>query len=134
MKSLVLLLFLGLSTCHLQAQKVRMKRKYCQTYQGEIPAYRVQLGEEIVDIPSCNMELTLTKDSVLMQLGKLSMRNTYQLEKTENPKELLILATRDNSDIPERFFLNTKDKVILRKGVFPQPHVKLVPVKKSRKG
>ena len=131
MKSLVLLLFLGLSTSQLEAQTVRIKRKFCKTYQGEIPAYRVQLGEEIVEIPSCKLELTLTKDSIIMQLGKLSMRNTYQLEKTDNPKEILILVARDNSDIPERMILQTKEKVIIRKGIFPQPEVKLIKVKKS---
>jgi hypothetical protein len=131
MKSLVLLLFLGLSTSQLEAQTVRVKRKFCKTYQGEIPAYRVQLGEEMVEIPSCKLELTLTKDSIIMQLGNLSMRNTYQLEKTDNPKEILILVARDNSDIPERMILKTNEKVIIRKGIFPQPEVKLIKVKKS---
>jgi len=131
MKSLVLLLFLGLTAYQLEAQTVRIKRKFCKTYQGEIPAYRVQLGEEMVEIPSCKLELTLTKDSIIMQLGKLSMRNTYQLEKTDNPKEILILVARDNSDIPERMILQTKEKVIIRKGIFPQPEVKLIKVKKS---
>jgi ribosomal protein L39E len=85
----------------------------------------------MVEIPSCKLELTLTKDSIIMQLGKLSMRNTYQLEKTDNPKEILILVARDNSDIPERMILKTNEKVIIRKGIFPQPEVKLIKVKKS---
>lgn len=67
-----------------------------------------------------------------MQLGQLKLDNTFQVEKTENPNELLLIVVRENSDIPERLFLNTKEKSIIRKGISPQPDVKMTKVKKSR--
>lgn len=132
MKSLLILLFLSAFSTHMDAQSLRVKRKYYKTYEGEMPTYNVLLGTEIVEIPTCKIALSLTKDSVFFQLGQLKFNNSFQLEKTGSPDEICIIVLRENSDIPERFILNTKEKSILRKGISPQPDVKLTKVKKSR--
>lgn len=132
MKSLLILVFLSVFSTHMDAQSLRVKRKFCKTYEGEIPAYNVLLGAEIVEIPASKLTINVSKDSVFIQLGQLKVTNTFQVEKTESPNELLIIVVRENSDIPERIILNTKEKSMIRKGISPQPDVKLTKVKKSR--
>jgi hypothetical protein len=133
MKWIITFVFLFVIVVDSSAQSLRLKRKYCKEYQGEIPQYSALLGQEIVDILPSKIELNLKKDSVYLSIGTSHYNGSYSAEKSLNPDEIILVMERENTEIEERFILNLPNKNIVRKGVFPQPDTNLVRVKKSRK-
>ncbi len=133
MKWIITFVFLFVIVVDSSAQSLRLKRKYCKVYQGEIPQYSALLGQEMVDILPSKIELILKKDSVYLSIGTSHYNGSYSAEKSLNPDEIILVMERENTEIEERFILNLPNKNIVRKGVFPQPDAYLIRVKKSRK-
>lgn len=101
-------------------QTVKLKKKYLKAYEGTVPSYSINLGEEIVKVNSENIKVTLKKDSLFVLVGKVNYGGTYKVEKITK-KEYKITGTMEETGIPALFFLDLKNKTLLRKGVFPQP-------------
>ncbi len=133
MKWIITFVFLFVIVVDSSAQSLRLKRKYCKEYQGEIPQYSALLGQEMVDILPSKIELNLKKDSLYLSIGTSHYNGSYSAEKLLNPDEIILVMERENTEIEERFILNLPNKNIVRKGVFPQPDTYLIRVKKSRK-
>jgi hypothetical protein len=123
---------MGLFVDNAAAQTVRVKRKYCKTYQGDIPTYSAMLGQEIVNVSSEQIDIQLKKDSLYVTIGNTQISGLYAAQKSTNPDEIVLTIPRENSGIEERIILNTAKKTLLRKGVFPQPDALLLRVKKSK--
>ena len=133
MKWIITFVFLFVIVVDSSAQSLRLKRKYCKEYQGEIPQYSALLGQEMVDILPSKIELNLKKDSLYLSIGTSHYNGSYSAEKSLNPDEIILVMERENSEIEERFILNLPNKNVVRKGIFPQPDTYLVRVKKSSK-
>lgn len=133
MKWLFALVFISLFVDNATTQSVRVKRKYCKTYQGEIPKYSAMLGQEIVEVSSMQIDIHVKKDSLYLSIGNTRISGVYAAQKSTNSDEIILTITRENSGIEERIILNTAKKTLLRKGVFPQPDVELIRVKKSKR-
>ncbi len=101
-------------------QTVKSKKKYLKAYDGTIPSYSINLGEEIVKVNSEYLKVTLKKDSLFVLVGKVKYGGTYKVEKITK-KEYKITGAMEETGIPALFFLDLKNKTLLRKGVFPQP-------------
>ena len=101
-------------------QTVKLKKKYLKAYDGTIPSYSINLGEEIVKVNSEYLKVTLKKDSLFVLVGKVNYGGTYKVEKITK-KEYKITGAMEETGIPALFFLDLKKKTLLRKGVFPQP-------------
>jgi hypothetical protein len=132
MKWVFAFVFMGLFVDNAAAQTVRVKRKYCKTYQGDIPTYSAMLGQEIVNVSSEQIDIQLKKDSLYVTIGNTQISGVYAAQKSTNPDEIVLTIPRENSGIEERIILNTAKKTLLRKGVFPQPDALLLRVKKSK--
>ena len=102
------------------SQSVKLKKKYLKAYDGTLPAYSINLGEEIVKVNSEYLKVTLKRDSLYVLVGKVKYSGTYKVEKI-NKKEYKITGAMEETGIPALFFLDLKKKTLLRKGVFPQP-------------
>ena len=105
-------------------QTVKLKKKYLKAYDGTIPSYSINLGEEIVKVNSEYLKVTLKKDSLFVLVGKVNYSGTYKVEKITK-KEYKITGAMEETGIPALFFLDLKNKTLLRKGVFPQPEALL---------
>ena len=101
-------------------QTVKLKKKYLKAYDGTLPSYSINLGEEIVKVNSEYLKVTLKKDSLFVLVGKVNYSGTYKVEKITK-KEYKITGAMEETGIPALFFLDLKKKTLLRKGVFPQP-------------
>jgi len=105
-------------------QSVKLKKKYLKVYDGTLPAYSINLGEEIVNVNSEYLKVTMKKDSLFVLVGKIKYAGTYKVEKITK-KEYKITGAMEETGIPALFFLDLKKKTLLRKGVFPQPEALL---------
>ena len=105
-------------------QSVKLKKKYLKAYDGTLSAYSINLGEEIVNVNSEYLKVTLKKDSLYVLVGKVKYSGTYKVEKITK-KEYKITGVIEETGIPALFFLDLKNKTLLRKGVFPQPEALL---------
>lgn len=132
MKWVFTFVFISLFVDSAATQTVRVKRKYCKTYQGEIPKYSAMLGQEMVEVSSMQIDIQVKKDSLYLSIGNVRISGVYTAQKSTNPDEIVLTLPRENSGIEERVILNTSKKTLLRKGVFPQPDVLLTRVKKSK--
>ena len=106
-------------------QSVKLKKKYLKAYDGTLPSYSINLGEEIVKVNSEYLKVTLKKDSLFVLVGKVKYGGTYKVEKITK-KEYKITGAMEETGIPALFFLDLKNKTLLRKGVFPQPESLLI--------
>ena len=105
-------------------QTVKLKKKYLKAYDGTLPSYSINLGEEIVKVNSEYLRVTLKKDSLFVLVGKVKYVGTYKVEKITK-KEYKITGAMEETGIPALFLLDLKNKTLLRKGVFPQPEALL---------
>jgi len=133
MKWVFAFVFISLFVDNAVAQTVRVKRKYCKTYQGEIPTYSAMLGQELVKVSSAQIDINVKKDSLYVTFGNMQISGVYTAQKSTNPNEIILILPRENSGIEERISLNTAKKTLMRKGVFPQPDVVLFRMKKSKR-
>ena len=132
MKWVFAFVFISLFVDSAATQTVRVKRKYCKTYQGEIPKYSAMLGQEMVEVSSMQIDVQVKKDSLYLSIGNVRISGVYTAQKSTSPDEIELTLPRENSGIEERIILNTAKKTLLRKGVFPQPDALLSRVKKSK--
>ena len=132
MKWVFAFVFISLFVDSAATQTVRVKRKYCKTYQGEITKYSAMLGQEMVEVSSMQIDIHVKKDSLYLSIGNIRVSGVYTAQKSTSPDEIELTLPRENSGIEERIILNTAKKTLLRKGVFPQPDSLLSRVKKSK--
>ncbi|MFZ9612500.1 MAG: hypothetical protein ACO29Q_04395 [Crocinitomicaceae bacterium] len=133
MKWMFAFVFFSLIWFEGSAQTVRIKRKYCKTYSGEMPAYSAILGQEKIELGAAVIRIKLQRDSLFLTIGTLEIAGLYVAQSSANKHEIVLEMPRENSGINERLILNTAKKTLLRKGVFPQPDVQLTRVKSSPK-
>jgi len=120
----LIFVFLGVN-----AQNVRLKKKWLKHYEGKIPSYEVNLNNEIYKIDATQIEISLTKDSLYVKVGSAIWSGTYLASKTAK-KKYEIIGKMQGSGIPEVLYLEAREKKLTRKGLFPQPNAILTIHKK----
>ncbi len=116
----ILTLFLSIVSFFVSAQSVNLKKKFLKTYSGKIPAYEMNLNNQLVPVNSTNIEVRLTKDSIYVNVADSKWNGTYNVSKIEK-KRYELTGNMVGTGIPERLVLDTKLKKLTRKGLFPQP-------------
>jgi hypothetical protein len=112
--------FIFLISLQVSAQAIKLKKKFLKTYSGKIPAYEMNLNNQIIPVNSSNLEVRLTKDSIYVNVGESKWEGTYIVSKLEN-KKFELMGKMLGTGIPERLLLDSKQKKLTRKGLFPQP-------------
>jgi len=102
------------------SQTIKLKKKYQKVYEGTIPSYLINTGNEVVKVGSEYTRLTIKKDSLYLSVGKFTYSGIYKTQKISK-KSLSIIGSMEQTGISEELILDTKSKSIVRKGVFPQP-------------
>jgi hypothetical protein len=111
------------------AQKpIALKKKYFGSYQGEIPAFKLDVGTDNVDVSAVEILIKIESDSVHITVGNNALHGVYYV--LFEGKNYFVLDCRMDSQLAgERIVVYTRGKRISRDGLFPQPSSFLEKVK-----
>jgi hypothetical protein len=126
-RSLFILFFLA--SVSLVAQKP-LKKRFCGEYRGQIGAYKLNTGSQLIDVASTDISVKLRKTDLDFTIGRNEMTVPYTLN-IKDKSTLILTFKRAVDEAPETLFLYKKTKSIKRLGLFPQPDVQLSKVKKQ---
>lgn len=116
-------LLLLVLTCSFSGNSQEIKKKYLGVFMGEIPSYALELGEEVFQVQSAQMEVQLRPDgTVIEKIDSKEIKGTYQWIK-EDKFGIYFEVKLDGQFIPESYVLYKKEKRLERKGIYPQPDV-----------
>jgi hypothetical protein len=116
---------IGLITCCLlagcTAYGQTVKKKLLGTYEGTIPAYRMDVGQTVVNVEPTTIRIELLDGSVIVQhLDNKKHRGTWTVDDTE--KAYYVITYRlEGQAAEERLILYRKTRTMERDGFFPQP-------------
>lgn len=100
-----------------------LKKKTLGIYQGEIPSYALELGEEVFQVEKAAIQVELHPDGTLLEtIDSKAVKGTYLILK-EDKNTVYLEVKLDGQYIPESYVLYKKDKRLERKGIYPQPDV-----------
>jgi hypothetical protein len=124
MKLKILLILLVATPCFVQAQS--LKKKYLGLYQGQIPAFKMSVGEQVVQIPETNISIQLNADQTALEsLNTLSENAYFSIEK-EDKQRIVLQVKFASTNIVHSYIVYKKEKRLERKGIYPQPDVFLM--------
>lgn len=116
-------LLLLVLTCSISGNSQEIKKKYLGVFTGEIPSYALELGEEVFQVQSAQMEVELKPEGILIEkIASKEIKGTYQFIK-EDKSGIYFEVKLDGQFIPESYILYKKEKRLERKGIYPQPDV-----------
>ncbi|WP_430406096.1 hypothetical protein [Fluviicola sp.] len=116
-------LLLLVLTSSFSGNSQEIKKKYLGVFTGEIPSYALELGEEVFQVQSAQMEVELKPEGILIEkIASKEIKGTYQFIK-EDKSGIYFEAKLDGQFIPESYILYKKEKRLERKGIYPQPDV-----------
>jgi len=115
-------LFLLLLPSFLMAQKpVELKSKYFGKYSGEISAFQLDAGKELIDIEATSITVEIKESTVSFTIGRNVIKGNYKVL-FEAKKYFLLDCKIENQLAGERIVVYKKGKKISRDGLFPQPN------------
>ncbi len=115
------LLFVGVLLVSLSVNSQVLKKKNLGVYQGEIPSYALELGEEVLQVRQALVSVEFKVDGTLTEkIDSKEAKGTY-LILSEDKYAVYLEVKLDGQHIPENYILYKKDKRLERKGIYPQP-------------
>jgi len=126
MKLIILTFFITISIC----TGAQVKKRDQGVYKGLISSYEINTGQKLIEVDSSEIFIRLEKSSFTLKIDDVEYQGTYEVEKREK-RNYVLKAKTDYSDIKEEIILFGKDKIIKRKGIFPQPDAPLRKLKKK---
>lgn len=101
--------------------QVKLKKKYFGLYEGEIGAYTIDSGTDLLMIQKSVIEIQFNKEGTLTQkIGEFSVSGTWKLF-FEADNYYLFDVQIANQVMTERILLYKKGKKMSREGITPQP-------------
>lgn len=120
MKLFILTFFIATGICTV----AQVKKRDQGVYKGLIASYKINTGQELIEVDSSEVLIKLQKSSFSIKIDNIEYEGTYEVDKKEKRNYILKVKT-DYSDIKEEIILFGKDKIMKRKGIFPQPDARL---------
>lgn len=120
-KTAVFLAFLGLSSISFG----QIKKKLLGTYVGQIPAYELNTGVDIIQVNPSSITIDLQAKGLSISVGGQKKVGVYTVI-LETERYFVLEAMLENQAAPERLLLYKKGKRISREGLAPQPEVILL--------
>ncbi len=100
----------------------KIKRKWQGTYDGNIPAYQLNTGNELLEVESNSIKVIIEKEKFIISLGVFEYVGEYVSTKQQR-KTLYIVGKIEGRTINEYFVIDRKTKSLKRTGIVPQPTV-----------
>jgi hypothetical protein len=116
---------IGLITCCLlagcNAYGQTVKKRLLGAYEGTIPAYRMDIGQTVVNVEPTTIRIELLENGrIVQQLDRKKQEGTWTLDDSE--KAYYVITYRlEGQAAEERLILYRKTRTIERDGIFPQP-------------
>ena len=107
------------------AQKpIELKKKFFGTYGGEISSFKLDTGEDLVDVAKSEISIKIEADSIHFSIGRNELASTYSV--LFEAAKYYVLDCKVNGRLAgERIVVYKKGKKISRDGLFPQPNALL---------
>lgn len=120
MKAILMVLAIGFTSICFGQEEMELKRKYRGSYDGIIPEYRVQSGDELVFVSETPITIFIGENQVQVNIGANELFGTYQVM-FEADKYYLLDVNIDGQLATERIMVYKRGKKLSRDGMFPQP-------------
>ncbi len=105
----------------LSAQKpIELKKKFFGTYVGEIPAFQLDSGKDLLDVDQTIMKAVIESNNITFTIGNRALNGTYEVL-FEGKKYFLLDCVIENQLAGERIVVYKKGNKISRDGLYPQP-------------
>lgn len=129
MRNWLIILLVCLPMATFAQKKINLKKKYFGVYKGTIPAYRMDVGTELIDVSSSSIYIQIGKNEITLNIGNNELRGTYEVM-FEAKTYYLLDATIEGQLATERILVYKRGKRLSRDGMFPQPVTELKKYKK----
>ncbi|MDA9161471.1 hypothetical protein N9O13_03670 [Crocinitomicaceae bacterium] len=126
MKLILLTFFISFSIC----SNAQIKKRDQGVYKGLISSYEINTGQNLIEVDSSEIFIKIENSSFTIKIDNVQYEGTYEVEKREK-RNYVLKAKTDYSDIKEEIILFGRDKIMKRKGIFPQPDSILKKLKKK---
>jgi hypothetical protein len=105
-------------------KEIKLKKKYFGKYKGTVSSYKVDTGNEVMQVGESAIYVNLAKEQISVTVGKNKMYGTYDVM-FEAKKYFLLDATIEGQLATERIMVYKRGKKIARDGMYPQPVTEL---------
>jgi hypothetical protein len=123
-KKLIFLFCFLPGTFLLAQQPVVLKKKFFGTYSGEIATFKLDTGQDLVDIEKSVITVEIDPDSVTFRIGRNQLKGAYDV--LFEAKKYYVLDCKIPGRLAgERVVVYKQGKRISRDGLFPQPSAML---------
>jgi hypothetical protein len=103
---------------------IELKKKFFGSYAGEIATFKMDTGEDLVDIEKEKITIEIAADNVVFNIGRRQLKGTYEV--LFEAKSYLVLDCKIPGRLAgERIVVYKHGKRISRDGLYPQPSAML---------
>ena len=120
MVRLTLVCFLILGGFVFAQKPIDLKKKYFGVYAGEVATFKLDTGEDLVDVAKSTIQVQIEQDSVTINIGRHALKGPYKVL-FEAQKYYVLDCLVPGRLAGERIVVYKKGKKISRDGLFPQP-------------
>lgn len=124
MRVYILILFAVLPLVSMGQKEITLRKKYLGAYKGTIPAYKMDTGDEVVEVSSAAIAINLTPEDVTISIGNNSLHGKYTVMFEAKDYYLLDVVV-DGQLANERIMVYKHGKHLSRDGMYPQPVAEL---------
>jgi hypothetical protein len=124
MKNLLLTISLLLCSFSWTQKPIELKKKFLGSYSGTIASFKLDTGEDLVDVEREKIVIRIEADSVLIQIGRNRLAGSY-LVLFEAKKYYVLDCLIPGRLAGERIVVYKLGKKISRDGLYPQPSAML---------
>ena len=132
MSKKILFLILFSFPLFVQGQKLvdEIKKKHFGVYRGEIPAFSMDTGKDLVDVTAVEIIVEVEAEKVVLHIGNQHLVGAYTvLFKGDDYYVLDVTLNRQLQH--ERLVIHQRGKMMTREGIYPQPNAKLKKLSKK---
>lgn len=120
MRKLFLLLILLIPVFAFSQKEITLKKKYLGKYKGTIPAYKMDIGDDVIDVSASAIYIDLSKESIKVTIGNNTLSGTYSVM-FKAKSYYLVDAVIDGQLATERLIVYKTGRKLSRDGMYPQP-------------
>ena len=124
----ILLILIVLPFLSVAQKQIDLKKKFSGLYKGEITSFKLDTGEDLVDVASVQITIEIKMDEVTFAIGSHSLTGSYVVM-FEADKYFLLDCKIPGRMAGERVVVYKRGKKISRDGLYPQPSAMLYKVK-----
>lgn len=124
MRHLLLIGFITLAVSGFAQKEIDLKKKFFGAYKGTIPAYKIDMGQDVVEVGPADIMIYISADKIEINIGKNALHGVYTVM-FEASEYFLLDAKIDGQIANERIMVYKHGKKLSRDGMFPQPIAEL---------